>query len=124
MKGAPLRITQGMNAWIRVIFAMGLCAAAAIAQPALDHISNAASLIPAPPLSEPNDVPLPNSAIALGSFFSVFGSGLASGTPNFWGKYPLPTMLAGTSIQVTVNGITSNALITMLGLPAVHSPRR
>jgi hypothetical protein len=104
-----------MDTWMRVIALLSLSAAAALAQPAIDHVSNAASLVPAPPSSEPNDVPMPNSAIAQGSFFVVFGSGLASGTANIWGKYPLPTMLAGTSIQITVNGTTTNALIFYSG---------
>ena len=47
---------------------------------------------------------LPNSGIAQGSFFAVFGQNLGPGNlvPN--AELPLPTELAGTSMEVTVNG--------------------
>jgi uncharacterized protein (TIGR03437 family) len=58
--------------------------------------------------------PLPNSTIAQGSFFSIFGSGLGpadstcSANPEacLWHPYPLPPALNGTSVKVTV-GATS-----------------
>jgi len=114
-----------------IVFSFGLYAAIASAQPLIDHVSNAASFVLAPPNSqvpagsgttlggyqEPNDVPLPNSSIAQGSFFAVFGLGLASGS-NVWGNYPLPTTLPatnGTSVAITINGTTTNALIYFAG---------
>jgi uncharacterized protein (TIGR03437 family) len=88
----------------------------------IDHVSNAASYILAPPQSqvtgatqESSDVPIPNSGIAQGSFFAVFGLGLASGT-NIWpASYPLPTTTGGSSVTITVNGTTTNALIYFAG---------
>jgi uncharacterized protein (TIGR03437 family) len=94
---------------------LGLATSVAFAQPAIDHISNAASYVLAPPASEPNDTPLPNSSIAQGSFFVVFGSGLASSAPSEWGRYPLPTSLAGTSVKVTVGGTSTNAILFYAG---------
>jgi uncharacterized protein (TIGR03437 family) len=109
-----------------IVLTLGLCAGAAYAQPTIDHISNAASLIVAVPTSEPNDTPLPNSSIAQGSFFVVFGSGLAATSCNplstcEWGSYPLPGApggapnLNGTSIAVTVGGKTTSAIIFYAG---------
>jgi uncharacterized protein (TIGR03437 family) len=94
-------------------FCLALCAAQA--QPSIDHVSNAASYVLAPPASEPADTPLPNSAIAQGSLFVIFGSGLASNAPNEWNGYPLPTTLAGTSVAITVGNVTTAALIFYAG---------
>jgi uncharacterized protein (TIGR03437 family) len=58
---------------------------------------------------------LPNSAIAQGSIFVVFGTGLGptppSGKAATYATFPLPTVLPanGTSISVTVNGTTVQA---------------
>jgi len=112
-----------------IVFSFGLIAAVASAQPLIDHVSNAASFVLAPPnsqvppgsgttlggYSEPNDVPIPNSSIAQGSFFAVFGLNLGSGT-NIWpSSYPLPTQTGGSSVAITVNGTTTNALIYYAG---------
>ena len=49
---------------------------------------------------------LPNSAIAQGSLFAIFGSGLAQGGLAQATTFPLPTTLGGASVSVTVNGVT------------------
>lgn len=53
----------------------------------------------------------PNSGIAQGSLFVVFGSGLGPSVIQGLGGFPIPTKLGGTSIQVTVNGVTKDALM-------------
>src|SRR5258707_12972286 len=49
---------------------------------------------------------LPNYGVAQGSLVIVRGQGLASGTPQQFtsGNSPLPTTLAGASMQITVAG--------------------
>ena len=49
---------------------------------------------------------LPNSGIAQGSMFLVFGSGLGPAALSQVSAFPLPDNLAGTSMKVTVNGVT------------------
>jgi uncharacterized protein (TIGR03437 family) len=78
------------------------------------QISNAATFALAP---------LPNSGIAQGSFFAIFGSGLGplaancgAGLSNcIWSPYPLPTVLPatgpGTSVNVTVGGVSAAAYL-------------
>jgi uncharacterized protein (TIGR03437 family) len=51
---------------------------------------------------------LPNAAIAQGSIFVFYGRSIGPATL-VQAKYPLPTTLAGTSAQVTVNGTTAAA---------------
>jgi uncharacterized protein (TIGR03437 family) len=91
---------------LAIVLSVGLFAASGSAQPKIDHISNAASYT----LS-----PLPNSSIAQGSFFVIFGNGLASSTASIWGDYPLPTELGNASVAVTVGGQTKNAIIFYAG---------
>ncbi|MGP0071421.1 MAG: hypothetical protein ACLPWF_05755 [Bryobacteraceae bacterium] len=75
------------------------CAALLHAAPAITSVYNAASYTP------PG---LPNSGIAQGSIFILFGSGLGPSTLQQVESYPLPTTqgLGGTSIQVTVGSAT------------------
>lgn len=47
-----------------------------------------------------------NGAIAQGSLFVVFGSGMGPGQIQYASNFPLPTTLAGTSVNVTVAGST------------------
>lgn len=56
---------------------------------------------------------LPNSSIAEGSVFVVFGSNLGPAKLVQVSSFPLPTSagLAGTSIQITVNGTTVFAIM-------------
>jgi len=53
---------------------------------------------------------LPNSAIAQGSMFVIFGSGLGPATLQ-QARFPLPVALGGTSVKVTVGGSTVNAIL-------------
>jgi len=53
---------------------------------------------------------LPNSSIAQGSIFSVFGRAMGPAALQQAG-FPLPTQLAGTSVKVTVGGQTVDALM-------------
>ena len=53
---------------------------------------------------------MPNYGIAQGSIFDIFGSGLATSTSDLQ-SVPLPTVLNGTSVSITVNGITTHAIL-------------
>ena len=101
-----------MKTFFAIAVNLGFLAAAAVAQPKVTQISNAASFS----LS-----PLPNSSIAQGSYFAIFGTGLGadistcgSGLTNcIWHPYPLPTSIGGTSVSVTVGGTTVSAFIEL-----------
>ena len=54
---------------------------------------------------------MPGSGIAQGSIFSVFGTGLGPATSAQANTFPLPTSLGGSSIDVTVGGATTQAII-------------
>ncbi len=54
---------------------------------------------------------LPNAAIAQGSLFVVFGSGMGPAALQQATTYPLSTMLAGTSLTATVNGTATKPLM-------------
>jgi uncharacterized protein (TIGR03437 family) len=74
---------------------------AALAQPRISKVQNVFSLIlPA----------MPNYGIAQGSILDILGSGFAAATspPQ---SLPLQTVLNGTSVNVTVNTITTNAIL-------------
>ena len=78
----------------------------AVAQPAIaaNGVRNSASYaLP----------PLPNSGIAQGSIFVVFGSNLGPSKIVQVSSYPLPSSqgLSGTSIQVTINGASVYAIM-------------
>jgi uncharacterized protein (TIGR03437 family) len=79
-------------------------AALAAAAPLLNGVYNAASWVPAG---------LPNSSIAEGSIFTLIGTGMGPGNLVKVTSYPLPTTqgLAGTSIQVTVGGVTNSCIM-------------
>jgi uncharacterized protein (TIGR03437 family) len=87
---------------IALAFALAATLAAA---PSINGVVNAASWLP---------TALPNSGIAQGAMFIVSGSGLGPSTlqsaPN---KFPLPTTagLAGTTITVTVDGVTESCIM-------------
>ncbi len=85
-----------------IVFSLGLFAAAASAQPTIGGITNAASYS----LS-----PLPNSSIAQGSFFAIFGTGLGPTTAAVWQPYPIKTTLGGSTVNVTVGSTTVQALL-------------
>src|ERR1019366_9478285 len=52
-----------------------------------------------------------NGAIAQGSLFVVFGSGMGPAQIQNATSFPLPTTLAGTSASVTVNGTTVSCIM-------------
>jgi len=66
-------------------------------------VVNAVSFIPAG---------LPNYGIAQGSLFSIFGTNLAPSPAVQATTYPLQTTLGGTSVKVTVNGVSKDAYIS------------
>lgn len=78
----------------------------AIAQPNIneDGILNAASYVPSG---------LPNSGIAQGSMFVLFGRDLGPPDLKMADQFPLPTSegLAGTSVRVNVGGLVTNAIM-------------
>ncbi len=81
-----------------------LLAGAAVAQPVIDAdgvVNNASYLSSA----------LPNSGIAQGSIFAVFGRGLGPAALRAATTFPLPTELGGTAIRVTVGATTVNAIL-------------
>ena len=80
------------------------CAGALAAAPALTGVYNNSSWVP------PN---LPNSGIAQGSIFAVTGTGLGPSTLQEVQAFPWPTTqgLAGTTIQVTVGGVTESCVM-------------
>jgi uncharacterized protein (TIGR03437 family) len=53
---------------------------------------------------------LPNSAVAQGSIFAIFGSNLGPANIAQQPSYPLQRTLAGTSVRVTVGGTTVDAI--------------
>lgn len=81
-----------------------VCAASLSATPALTGVYNAAGWMPPK---------LPNSGIAQGSIFTVTGTGLGPATFQGAQSYPLPTTqgLAGTTMQVTVGGVTKTCVM-------------
>ncbi len=97
-----------------IVLTLGLAAASASAQ-TIKQVSNAASEALA---ATTNASALPNSSIAQGSYFSIYGDGFgpafsSCGANNgcLWTPYPLPTSIVGTSAAVTVGGTTVAAYI-------------
>ncbi len=103
-----------MKTLIAIILTVGLLATAGFAQPTITQVSNAASQA----LS-----PLQNSSIAQGSYFAIYGNGLAAALSTCasskgayanctWpSSYPLPKAVQGTSVSVTVGGTTTDAYV-------------
>jgi len=89
---------------LRVTAILFTCLAGLAAAPSITGIYNAASY---------NPPGLPNSGIAQGSIFTVFGTGLGPATLQQAQSYPLFTTqgLAGTSMQVTVGSVTENCIM-------------
>jgi len=52
------------------------------------------------------DPELPNGSIAEGSIFIIYGSNMGPSTLAYAASLPLPTVLSGTSVSVTVSGTT------------------
>jgi uncharacterized protein (TIGR03437 family) len=87
----------------RILFACVFAGCAFAQSPFIYNrgVLNAASYMP--PM-------LPGGAIAQGSIFSVFGTGLGPATAVQVSSFPLNTTLAGTSITVTQGSTTVNAI--------------
>lgn len=84
---------------------IGLGSLQAGAQPVLSSTQaafNSASYLP---------LGLPSSGVAQGSIFSIFGQGLGSAAWTPAGSFPLPAVLAGTSVSVTGGGVTQPAIL-------------
>ncbi len=55
---------------------------------------------------------LPNYGIAQGAIFNIYGSNLTSSSSTLsQSNYPLPTLLDGVSVSVTVNGTTTHPIL-------------
>lgn len=54
---------------------------------------------------------MPNAGIAQGSIFDLYGTNIGPTNLTQAPGFPLPTQLAGTSVQVTVAGTTTDALL-------------
>lgn len=95
------RYFNNVKTLFAIVLTLGLLSAAAFAQPTVTQVQNAASNSLAP---------LPNSPIAPGSYFSIYGSNIGPSTGTYWNPYPLPTSLGGvTAITVTMNGTAYQA---------------
>jgi hypothetical protein len=53
---------------------------------------------------------MPNYGIAQGSIFELFGAGLAM-TTNAQQSFPLSTSLSGTSVSISINSVTTQAIL-------------
>jgi len=103
-----------MKTILAAIVSLGLFGTAAMAQPVVTQISNAASQS----LSVPSPLAaagggwntLPNGSIALGSFFTIYGSGFGGDTSVCgasyqnctWSPFPLKTEIQGASVSLTI----------------------
>jgi len=88
-------------------YLLGLCSVLAVAPLAAQPVINTGGAVNAASYSPAG---LPNSAIAQGSIFIVFGQKLGPASIQYTG-FPLQTTLAGTSAKVTVNGTTVSPLM-------------
>ena len=59
--------------------------------------------------------PLPNSAIAQGAMFTLYGTNMGPSTPVAASSLPLGTNLGGSSVKVTVGGTSVDALMFFAG---------
>src|SRR5579864_215817 len=108
----PARKDEFVKTIYSLVLSVGLFGAVASAQPTISAVVNGASF---------SQVPLPNSSIAQGSFFSIFGANLGPATSAcgtnlgacLWSSYPLPTSIMGTSVSITVGGTTKMALVNL-----------
>ena len=100
---------------VALILILILFASAGNAQPVATGAVNSASFARSD---------LPNGSLAQGSIFSVFGSSMGPAALAQSTSFPLPTELAGTSVQVTVAGTTVDCimLFTVAGQLAVILP--
>jgi uncharacterized protein (TIGR03437 family) len=86
------------------VVAVILSCAAALSGASISGVTNAAGTLP------PG---LPNSGVAQGAIFAVYGAGLGPSTLQKAPSFPLPTTqgLAGTTVSVTVDGATETCIM-------------
>ena len=98
-----------------LLLAAGIAASTASAQPVISTPVNQGSFIPP-------DLPL--WAVAQGSMFAIFGLRMAPDEIVVVDAFPLSTELAGTSVQVTVGGVTVDCFMvfTLAGQVAAILP--
>ena len=89
---------------VLLVASLGCATNVYAAAPSISGVTNSASNTP------PG---LPNSGIAQGSIFAVYGSGLGPATLEEVQSFPLPSTqgLGGTTVQVTVGGVTGNCIM-------------
>jgi uncharacterized protein (TIGR03437 family) len=92
------------SAYAGSLLAAPLLATPLLATPAISGVTNAAGNLP------PG---LPNSGIAQGAIFAVYGTGLGPASLQQAQSFPLPTTqgLAGTTVQVSVAGVTESCIM-------------
>jgi uncharacterized protein (TIGR03437 family) len=96
-----IRIGGLMKSIHRVFLFSALFASGAFAQPSVSLIQNNYSYV----------LPgMPNYGIAQGAIFDIFGKGLAP-APSTLQNVPLPVVLNGTSVNISVNGVTTRAIL-------------
>jgi uncharacterized protein (TIGR03437 family) len=78
-----------------------LAGVAAVAQPTIGGIVNNASY---------SKAPLPNSGIAQGSIFAIFGNNMGPASIAYQPSYPLQRSLGNTTVTVTAGGQTFQAI--------------
>ena len=98
-----------------LLLAAGIAASTASAQPVISTPVNQGSFIPP-------DLPL--WAVAQGSMFAIFGLRMGPDEIVVVDAFPLSTELAGTSVQVTVGGVTVDCFMvfTLAGQVAAILP--
>ncbi len=103
------RTDFGIGIWVLAFACIGAVAAA---QPVIRTVVNSASYL------TPG---LPNSGIAQGAIFVAYGDGLGPAQLAQAQSLPLGTELAGTSVQVTANGIAYPAPLVYVSQTAVSA---
>jgi len=95
---------RGSKRLVRLAALLLAGGAALAAAPSITGVYSAAGWVPPK---------LPNSGIAQGSIFAITGTGIGPANLQEVQSYPLPTTqgLAGTSIQVTVGGVTESCIM-------------
>src|SRR5581483_529155 len=100
--GAVLAYVRGMFIVLISVFVLTTFSARAQAQVTLGAAVNGASYI---------NSAMPNGKLAQGVLFIAFGTNMGPASIQRASTFPLPTTLAGTSIRVTVGGVTKDCVI-------------
>lgn len=100
-----------------VLVLAGVLAVTASAQPAI----NANGIVNAGSYAIPG---LPNSGIAQGSIFTIFGTNMGPATLQKASSFPIPSNLGGTSVKITAGGQSFDApmIYTVAGQVAAIMP--